>query len=227
MPLFKRSNASYTFKPKPYYNRTNTYTDYNTNLLPNLPSIYTLLKIIKSNLYITLNIFHTNRLPNLPPQARHLIRVCRDFPEFSFETYNKRQFVKRFGITMYVTRDNANLPLKRIMRSVFYKHPDLKSAFEAIHVSKFVDNPPDFNPSRRSRIGDIIYLLDSPTLADKLRHYPEDFKFQCGGGFTVTLKGGIRGTQSSAQFTKAFSSSVMLGATAEAMRNAQQTHAGS
>ena len=145
-----------------------------------------------------------------------MIRVCSDFPNLAFETYNKRQFVKRFGITMYVTRDNANLPLKRIMRSLFYKHPEIKSAFEAIHVSKFIDNPPNFNASRRSRIGDVIYLLDSPSLADKLRAFPEDFKFQCGGGFTVTLKGGIRNTQLSTQFTKAFSSSVMLGSAAEA-----------
>ena len=54
------------------------------------------------------------------PQARHVIRICTDFPGMTFETYNKRQFVKRFGITMYVTRDNANLPLKRIMRSLFF-----------------------------------------------------------------------------------------------------------
>ena len=84
---------------------------------------------------------------------------------------------------MYVTKDNANLPLKRIMRSIFYKHPEIKCSFEAIHVSKFVDNPPGFDPSRRSRIGDVIYLLDSPALAEKLKPYPEDFKFQCGGGF--------------------------------------------
>ena len=128
---------------------------------------------------------------------------------------------------MYVTRDNANLPLKCVMRSIFYKHPDIKSSFEAIHVSKFVDNPPGFNPSRRSRIGNVIYLLDSPYLADKLRAYPEDFEFQCGGGFTVTLKGGIRGSQLNTQFTKAFSSSVMLGSAAEAMRNAQQAQGGS
>ena len=160
---------------------------------------------------------------SLPPQARHVIRVCNDFPGMSFETYNKRQFVKRFGITMYVTRDNANLPLKRIMRSLFYKNPAIKSSFEAIHVSKFVDNAPDYNPARRSRIGDVIYLLDSPSLADKLRAYPEDFKFQCGGGFTVTLKGGIRGSQLTTQFTKSFASSVMLGAAAEAMRNAQNS----
>ena len=156
-----------------------------------------------------------------------MIGVCTDFPGLALETYNKRQFVKRFGITMYVTRDNANLPLKCVMRSIFYKHPDIKSSFEAIHVSKFVDNPPGFNPSRRSRIGNVIYLLDSPYLADKLRAYPEDFKFQCGGGFTVTLKGGIRGSQLNTQFTKAFSSSVMLGSAAEAMRNAQHAQGGS
>ena len=56
----------------------------------------------------------------LLPQARHVIRICMDFPGMAFEMYNKRQFVKRFGITMYVTRDNANLPLKRIMRSLFF-----------------------------------------------------------------------------------------------------------
>ena len=160
------------------------------------------------------------------PQARHVIRICTDFPGMAFETYNKRQFVKRFGITMYVTRDNANLPLKRIMRSLFYKNPSLKSSFEAIHVSRFVDNPPDYNPARRSRIGDIIYLLDSPSLADKLRAFPEDFKFQCGGGFTVTLKGGIPGSHLTTQFTKSFASSVMLGAAAEAMRNAQSSNGG-
>ena len=159
-------------------------------------------------------------------QARHVIRICADFPGWSFDTYNKRQFVKRFGISMYVTRDNANLPLKRIMRSLFYKNPGLKSAFEAIHVSRFIDNPPDYNPARRSRIGDIIYLLDSPSLADKLRNYPEDFRFQCGGGFSVTLRGGIRGSQLSTQFTKSFSSSVMMGAAAEAMKSAQSGHGG-
>ena len=127
---------------------------------------------------------------------------------------------------MYVTRDNANLPLKRIMRSLFYKNPALKSSFEAINVSKFLDNPPDYNPARRSRIGDVIYLLDSPTLADKLRAYPEEFKFQCGGGFTVTLKGGIWGSQLNAQFTKSFSSSVMMGAASEAMKNAQSSYGG-
>ena len=83
---------------------------------------------------------------------------------------------------MYVTRDNANLPLKIIMRSIFYKHPEIKCSFEAIHVSRFIDNPPRFDSSRRSRIGDVIYLLDSPALADKLRAFPEDLKFQCGGG---------------------------------------------
>ena len=180
-------------------------------------------KIRINNLILTntYNYTYTYLLP--PPQARHVIRTCDEFPELAFETYNKRQFVRRFGITMYVTRDNANLPLKRIMRSLFYKNPTIKSSFEAIHVSRFVDNPPDYNPAKRSRIGDVIYLLDSPALADKLRAFPEDFKFQCGGGFTVTLKGGIRGSAShlSTQFTKSFASSVMMGAAAEAMRNAQ------
>ena len=127
---------------------------------------------------------------------------------------------------MYVTRDNAGLPLKRIMRSLFYKTPAIKSPFEAINVSKFIDNPPDFNPSRRSRIGDIIYLQDSPELAEKLRAFPEDFKFPCGGGFSVTLKGGIRDTQMNVQFTKAFSSSVMLGSANEAMRTARSNAGG-
>ena len=76
---------------------------------------------------------------------------------------------------MYITRENAGLPFKRIMRTLFYKNPGIKCSFEAINVSKFIDDPPNYNPSKRSRIGDLIYLIDSPELADKLRNYPEDF----------------------------------------------------
>ena len=126
---------------------------------------------------------------------------------------------------MYITRENAGLPFKRIMRTLFYKNPGIKCSFEAINVAKFIDDPPNHNPSKRSRIGDLIYLIDSPELADKLRSYPEDFRFSCGG-FNVTLRGGIRGSHLNAQFTKSFSSSVMLGAASEAMRNAQANAGG-
>ena len=232
------STINLALMEKVYYIKTHTYLTYSpyyTNILTQ----YKLLYYVKNKSHYNLPYYskqnkNKENLPIYPInisnyylpfylQARHVIRTCTTFDGKAFQTYNKRQFVKRFGITMYVTKDNANLPIKRIMRSLFYKNPAIKSAFEAIHVSRFTDNPPGFNPARRSRIGDVIYLLDSPTLADKLRAYPEDYKFQCGGGFTVTLKGGIRGPQQlSAQFTQAFSSSVMMGSAAEAMQNAQK-----
>ena len=60
---------------------------------------------------------------NLPLMnlVRHHIRLCRDFDGLAFETYNKRQFVKRFGISMYVTKENAAIPFKRLIRNLMYR----------------------------------------------------------------------------------------------------------
>ena len=108
----------------------------------------------------------------------------------------------------------------------FYKYPDLKSGLEIISEATFTDNHPDWTPDKRSRIGDKIYLLDSPELAKKLQKYPEDFKFHLSEGFSVTLRGGIRGDDVTNQFTNSFASKVLLNSGTEAMRGAQQDATG-
>ena len=74
---------------------------------------------------------------------------------------------------MYVTRENAAIPFKRLIRNLMYRYPALKCSLELINRSIFKDNPPGYTADRRSRIGDMIYLIDSPALAEKLKAFPE------------------------------------------------------
>ena len=66
---------------------------------------------------------------------------------------------------------------------------------EITHVSttRFDSDPPNKPPGQRSRIGDVIHLFDSPELADKLKTYDEEFRFDVSPNFNVTIKGGTRG----------------------------------
>ena len=121
----------------------------------------------------------------------------------------------------YVTRENANIRPVRLLRSLFFKNPQLytptikflcKSTFEADH--------PDKPPGRRSRIGDAIFLFDSPDLAEKLKPYDEDHRFAISNSANITIKGGVRGNDGP-NFAAALTSSVIGGASAEAMKGAQ------
>ena len=136
------------------------------------------------------------------------------------------RFIKRYGISLYVPRENAGFKFRTIGRTLFYKYPDLKSSLSIISEATFTENLPDWTPNRRSRIGDKIYLLDSPELATKLQKYPEDFRFHLSEGFSVTLRGGLRGEDVGTQFSSSFASKVMLTSTAEAMKSARQNTQG-
>ena len=159
-------------------------------------------------------------------QIRQEIRLYTGYPGFNFETYNKLRFLKRYGISLYVPRENAGYKFRTIGRTLFYKYPDLRSAIEIISEATFTDNHPDWTPDRRSRIGDKIYLLDSPELAKKLQKYPEDFRFHLSEGFSVTLRGGLRGDEVTSSFTNSFASKVLMNSTADAMKNARQSSTG-
>ena len=106
--------------------------------------------------------------------VRHHIRAYMDIPDFCIETYEKAEFVKKYGLTMYLPRDNANLCPKKLIRCLMYKYPELYTKDIKIFCrSTFTSDP----PAKRSRIGDRILLFDSPALAEKLRPFPEDKKF--------------------------------------------------
>ena len=89
-----------------------------------------------------------------------------------------------------------------------------RATFKADHADK--------KPEARSRIGDRILLFDSPTLAEKLRKYPEDKKFLLNRGFSVTIKGGHRGNSITDTFAHSVTSSIIKSAADEAMANAQR-----
>ena len=87
-----------------------------------------------------------------------------------------------------------------------------------VHASTFTDNPPNHPPGKRSRIGDTIVLLDGQALYDSLRDFPEDFKFFVNDGFSVTLRGGPRGSDTGVQLSSQFRQSVIVSSAAEALK---------
>ena len=124
---------------------------------------------------------------------RHEIRTYSKIPECKFETYGKSQFVQKSGISIYVPREHAQLKPLRLMRSLMYKNKELRvTKFTHVTTTVFESDPPNKPAGKRSRIGDCIMLFDSQELAEKLRPFPEDHRFQINPGFSLTLKGGIR-----------------------------------
>ena len=95
------------------------------------------------------------------------------------------------------------------------------SPLEVVNCATFKEEAPNRLPGKRSRIGDKIYMIDSPQLAEKLKKFPEDFKFYLSHGFSISLRGGVRGESDSTSFSAAFASKVMLSSKDEALRNAQ------
>ena len=145
--------------------------------------------------------------------VRHSIRLYAENPGFRYETYNKSQFVQKFGVTCYVPRDYACISPSRLLRTLFYKYPNLLTKeIRLISKSTFTSDPPGHPAGRRSRIGDGILLFDSPTLIDKLRPYDEDFRFQLSRSFNITLKGGQRGNNSAPVFAPSIAASVYASA---------------
>ena len=127
---------------------------------------------------------------------------------------------------MYVPKDNANLSAGQLLRTLFFKYPDLYTPnITLLSRATFEDDHPDKPPEKRSRIGDRILLFDSPTLSDKLRKYDESHKFTLNKGFSVTLKGGVRGNSLSDNVSPIALTKLMKSAAAEAMANAEEAAA--
>ena len=123
---------------------------------------------------------------------------------------------------MYIPREKARISPVRLLRSLFYKNPCLRTEkIKYLCKTVFESNPPNFVPGTRSRVGDAILLFDSPELAEKLRPFPEDHKFFLSHGFSITLNGGIRGDCMGPTFDPTVTSKVISGSTTEAMRNAK------
>ena len=155
--------------------------------------------------------------------VRHQIRTYPGISGYRVETYEKGEFIKKYGLTMYVPFDNANLAPSKLIRALMFKNPELYTKdIKLLSRATFTSDPPNKDPAKRSRIGDRIFLFDSPSLAEKLRPYPEDKKFFLNHGFSVTLKGGHRGDPEDDIFSHSVTSIVIQSAAAEAMANAQE-----
>ena len=155
-------------------------------------------------------------------RIRHAIRVYTGLEGYKIETYEKAEFVKRYGLTMYVPRDNANLTAGQLIRTLFFKYPELyTNQIVLISRATFDTDPPDKPEGKRSRVGDRILLFDSPTLTDKLRPFDENKQFFLNKGFSVTLKGGVRGNSIADKIAPSALTKLMRSSAAEAIANAQ------
>ena len=125
---------------------------------------------------------------------------------------------------MFVPANNASVRPARILRTLAFKYPALRCKMRVVHKSTFTDDPPNPPPGKRSRIGDVIVLLDGPDLNARLKDFPEDFKFFVNDGFSVTLRGGARGDDAGIQLASQFRQSVVVGSAAEAVRVAAASH---
>lgn len=63
---------------------------------------------VEKNTDITSLMLSTVNLP-IMEQVRHEIRLYREIEGVKFETYNKTLFIKRYGISMYVPKEQAGL----------------------------------------------------------------------------------------------------------------------
>ena len=163
---------------------------------------------------------------NLPlmNKVRHAIRCYDKVDQHKFETYAKISFIKKYGITMYVPANNASVRPARILRTLAFKYPALRCKLRIVHKSVFTDDPPNRPAGKRSRIGDTIVLLDGPELQARLKDFPEEFKFYVNDGFSVTLRGGVRGDDTGIHLAAQFQQSVIVGSAAEAVRVAAASH---
>ena len=159
-------------------------------------------------------------------KIRHAIRVYVGMEGYRIETYEKAEFVKKYGITMYVPRDNANLSAGQLLRTLFFKYPELYTP-EIVLISRatFDSDPPDKPEGKRSRVDDRILLFDSPTLTAKLRPFDEGKQFFLNKGFSVTLKGGARGNSYADVVAPSALTKLIKSSSAEAMANVKQAQA--
>ena len=155
-------------------------------------------------------------------QSRHKIRTYTGYPGFKLETYQKSKFMDKYGLAMYVPHDHANLSPNRLLRALFHKNRQLHTTkIKLLTRTTFTTEAPGVVNPKRSRIGDRILLFDSPELAEKLKPYAEDHKFYLSRSFSVTIKGGHRGSGPTELFSDEVTSGIVKSAAAEALRRNQ------
>ena len=153
-------------------------------------------------------------------RVRHEVRVYMGHMGYKYETYSKSAFMKKYGITMYIQRENGDINPYRILRTLFYKYRHLKCNVNLLSRRTFLTDRSDKPSHRRSRIGDMILLLDGPQLYEKLRNEDENTRYFLSQGFSVTLKGGFRGPDATNSFAHSFASNVIVSNAEEAMNQA-------
>ena len=71
--------------------------------------------------------------------------------------------------------------------------PQLRKKFNVLSASTYTSEGPGYKPGRRSRIGDMIVIVEgSKDFMEALRGFPEEFRFKVSPTWRLTIRGGIR-----------------------------------
>ena len=78
-------------------------------------------------------------------RVRHEIRIYDSIEGVKFETYSKSAFVQKYGISMYVPKEHAGLSASKILRTLFYKNPKIKTTkIKLLSKHRFETESPSF-----------------------------------------------------------------------------------
>ena len=121
------------------------------------------------------------------------------------------------------------MPIPIIMGILAKKYPQLSHNYKILQTSRFTTEGRNHIPGRRSRVGDMIVLMEaSKEFISALKTFPEDFPFRMSGGWWMTNKGGIRAglrksDQKELELSDIFKSLIMEGAADETMEKTNRT----
>ena len=111
----------------------------------------------------------------------------------NFDTYEKSQFVAQHGCTIYLPEQYAKMPVTLLMSILGKKYPILRRPYKILQTSVFTSEGPGYIPGRRSRIGDMILLIEgSKKFMAGLETFNEDHRFRLSGNWRIQIRGGKR-----------------------------------
>ena len=126
--------------------------------------------------------------------VRNKIRSYAGVPGYGFDTYERSHFVTQHGISVYIPAQYSKMSIALIFGIIGKNYPQLCQPYRILQTSTFTSEGPNHVPGRRSRVGDMIVLIQgSKEFLEGLRPFPEDFRFKLSPAWSLTLKGGGKG----------------------------------
>ena len=113
------------------------------------------------------------------------IRDYMGIPNFTLDTFSRKEFVQKKSATIYVPRRFARFGPRRLFRTLVHVYPGLAARYELFHKHEFTENL----PGKPNRIGDFILVVGGEAFLKKLALYPESYVFHINPYWRFTIRG--------------------------------------